>query len=238
MRLNAGQRQLQHAQRPVHTRLLSPAYSPKSYQCDGSRFAEPWHAFESGWDELSNLGQENMRNCCLVSDCRVRIGGVEAFDFLPQSAGVTGTWRGVFWLRPRPDHVHHDASTCAATLRTRDCLCSAADLVATRAKWRATSHSARTMDHKAGQSSDQKRSSRGFQEMRAVALIEALVGRPRRSPLLSTRTFQAGSEAGEEGPWCMVARKMVCWGCWRANVKRTQTQTHRHRQLKRLKERC
>ena len=68
-----------------------------------------------------------------------------------------------------------------ATLRTRDCLCSAADLVEPL-EMGATSHSARTMDHRAGQSSDEEVKS-GFQEMSAVAF--------RR---VDSRTSQGGAD--------------------------------------------
>ena len=41
------------------------------FSTQGSWFTESWHAFEGGWDELSNLGQEDVRSSRLGSVCRV-----------------------------------------------------------------------------------------------------------------------------------------------------------------------
>ena len=45
-------------------------------------------------------------------------------------------------------------------------------------------------------------------------------GLPKKSQLLRRRTFHAGSELGEEGPWCIMARKMACCACCRASLSR------------------
>ena len=45
---------------------------------EGSWFAEPWHAFEGGGDQPSNLGQQDVRHRGLM----VRISGVQALNFL------------------------------------------------------------------------------------------------------------------------------------------------------------
>ena len=44
--------------------------------------------------------------------------------------------------------------------------------------------------------------------------------RPRRSQLLRRRTFHAGSDVGEEGPWCRMVRQKACCACCRANMSR------------------
>ena len=123
---------------------------------EGSRFPEPWYAFESSWDELSSLGQEDVRNGRLGSDCRVQISGYKLVISCT-ICGVTGTG-GAFSAPAKARPRSHDRAH-VATLRTRDCLCPAADLVAPL-EMGATSHSARAMDHMAGQSSNQKRSGR------------------------------------------------------------------------------
>ena len=43
-------------------------------------------------------------------------------------------------------------------------------------------------------------------------------GRPKRSQLLSTKAFQADSEAEEVGLLWIIARRMACWACSNANV--------------------
>ena len=82
----------------------------------------------------------------------------------------------------------------------------------------ATSRSARTMTQKAGQSSAQKRSSLASRKC-AQLLSEALTaGRPRRSQLLSTRAFHAGSDASNEGPCYVMARRLACCACCSENL--------------------
>ena len=70
----------------------------------GSRSTES-HAFEGGWDELSNPGQEDVRDGHLGSDCKVRMNGVPALDLLYNLLGDLGL-AGPSWLRQGPDHVH------------------------------------------------------------------------------------------------------------------------------------
>ena len=68
--------------------------------------------------------------------------------------GTGGAFLAAARARPRsPDRAS------VATLQTRNCLCWAADCVVPR-EVVVTSHPARTRDHRAGQSSNQKRSSR------------------------------------------------------------------------------
>ena len=68
--------------------------------------------------------------------------------------GIGGVFLAAARARPRAL-----VQAVAATLQERDCLCSAPDLVVPR-EIGVTSHSARPIDHRDGQSSDQKRSSR------------------------------------------------------------------------------
>ena len=65
---------------------------------EGSRFAEPGHAFEIDRDELCNLGQEDVRNSRLSSHSRVRISDVQALDFLHNLLG-DWEWRSVSGCR-------------------------------------------------------------------------------------------------------------------------------------------
>ena len=79
-------------------------------------------------------------------------------------------------------------------------------------------HATRTSAHSAGQSSDQKKSSRVSRKLAQLASEAFSAGRPKRSQLLRSSTFQAGSDVGDEGPLCMMARRMACCACCRANL--------------------
>lgn len=90
----------------------------------------------------------------------------------------------------------------------------------------AVSHSALTMAQRAAQSSDQKRSnlhSKKWVEFPSVAFSG---GRPESSQLLGSSSFYVGSEAGDAGPWCMMAlgdgvlglRQSKAQASWRLNV--------------------
>ena len=119
-------------------RLLSPACSPKSHQCSARRGP----GLLSRGMRLRVVGMSSA-----IWDRKMCEAAVWA-----ASAGCTG---GAFLVAARA-WLRSLVRAGVATLRTRDCLCSAADLVVPL-EMRATPHSARTMDHRA---SDQKTSSR------------------------------------------------------------------------------
>ena len=110
--------------------------------------------------------------CSVSGTCGAFVAAAKAQPFPPDLASVT-------------------------TLRTRACVRSVVDLAAPRDSG-ATSHSARTMAHNVGHSSDQKRFSLVCRKRSQVDSEALTAGRPRRSQLLSMSTFQADSEA-EEG---------------------------------------
>ena len=91
------------------------------------------------------------------------------------------------------------AQASVATLRTLASVCSALVLERAWAIGGATSHSARTQAQSAGQSSDQKRSSRASKKLAQSAPDAFSAGRPRGSQLLRRRIFHTGSDVGEEG---------------------------------------
>ena len=104
-----------------------------------------------------------------------------------------------------------------ATLRTLASVCSAFVLERVWAV-KGTSHSARTRAHSAGQCSDQNRSNRASRKLAQLASEAFSAGRPKRSQLLRSSTFQASSEVGDEGSLCIMARMMACCACCRANL--------------------
>ena len=59
----------------------------------------------------------------------------------------------------------------------------------------------------------------GIQVVSTVAFRRVYSGRPKRSQLLSTRAFHAGSEAREEGLSCTIARRIACCASCTANLK-------------------
>ena len=79
----------------------------------------------------------------------------------------------------------------------------------------ATSHSAQTMDQTAGQSLDQKKSSRASKKLAQLASDAFSASRPRRSQLLRRRTFHAGSDVGKKARgagWCVKRRVVLAVG--------------------------
>ena len=92
----------------------------------------------------------------------------------------------------------------------------------------ATSHSARTRAHSAAQSSNQKRSDRASGKLAQLASEAFSAGLPKRSQPLRRSTLQAGSDVEDEDPWCVMARKMACCACCRANLVAERTRMSAH----------
>ena len=96
-------------------------------------------------------------------------------------------------------------------------VCSALNLVP---PWTvdATSHSALTMAQSAGHSSVQKSSRRVSRKPAQLASDAFSAGLPKKNQLLRRRTFHAGTDVGEQGPWCMMTRTIACCACSKANL--------------------
>ena len=170
--------------------LLSKVMPMLSADAEGTRFTESRLSSECLWNQLGNLRQEDVRHGSLCSDCRVWVWvcWVKTFDLWDNLLRDWYWWAFLAAARARPRSPDRAR---VATLRTRHSLCSAADL-REELETGATSHSARNIAQRAGQSSPQKRASRASRKCTQL-LSEALTaGRPRRSQLLSTRTFHAG----------------------------------------------
>ena len=169
------------------------------FAAEGSRFAEPWRLSVVGmsstvWDRKvcakqptgpGSEGPGSVGHKFLVS-CKI--------------CWVTGTG-GAFLAAARARPRSLDWAS-VVTLRARDCLCSAADLVVPL-EMGPPSHSVRTMDHRAGQSS---RASRKREQLMSDAMV---AGRPTWSQLLSTRTFRLAQKLGRRA-LVQMARRMAC----------------------------
>ena len=129
-----------------------------SAHAEESWFTEPRYSSERVWNQLGNLRQEEVAHRSLCSNSRVRISGVQAsLGFLAQFAESLELVEHV-WQQPGRGLVQLIGQAWQPCGH-ETVLCSAADL-REDLETAATSHSARTVAQKAGQSSTQKKSSR------------------------------------------------------------------------------
>ena len=147
-------------------RLRSPACSPKSYQCS-ARVPRGAGSLSRGI-RLSVFGtssatwdKKRFDTGGLCRDSRVRGGWIQAFDFLHKLPSDQNWWS--------PDGAR------VAILRTPDCLFGSRFA-------RGTEHSARTVAQRAGQSSDQKRSSRASRKCAQVLCVALTAGTSQEEP--------------------------------------------------------
>ena len=160
---------------------------------EGSWFTESGHALGVDWDELGNLDRKMCETAEVAATAGSRCAGYKFFISCA-TCGVTGNG-GAFLAaasaRPRsPDRAS------AATLRTRACMCSAADLVVPR-EMKVTSLSTHH-GHQIGPVFRPEEVQPRFHQVSTVAVRGVDGGSSKEGPT-------AGHK--EEGPWCMMAQR-------------------------------